>query len=290
MKLEVIEHLNSYLYPVSEIWADVDFNIRKEFFDESVTTMAQSITNLGGYYTGLQEPILIQPWSEQSHFKIPAGFTARVITGHRRFAAVKVLRWEYIPARLADTDLTEHDAKLLNYTENVERKDLNMIEEARGLMHLFPHGESCQVMAREIQKSEEWVKRRLVLLKFPLDVQTYFESGRLVQKDLDILRPHVSDVEKIRQMALKLIDAKTVTNHKRRQVLRELTADKKPSKTHPRRSKHEIADMIAYMTLDHGLRGLPVRVAAWCAGTITTEALKKDIASSKGAVNESNRD
>jgi hypothetical protein len=61
-----------------------------------------------------------------------------LVAGHRRYTAVtRYLKWTSHPASVR-TGLTERQARMLNFTENLERKDLNMLEEARWIGSYFP--------------------------------------------------------------------------------------------------------------------------------------------------------
>ena len=48
--------------------------------------------------------------------------------------------------------LSDHEARMLNFVENLERKDLNLLEEARALGRLYPEGVSLRVAAAEIKR------------------------------------------------------------------------------------------------------------------------------------------
>ena len=82
----------------------------------------------------------------------PAGFDYRWLAGHRRFKAVETfLKWPCIPSMIRP-GLSDHEARMLNFIENLERKDLNVLQEARALGRLYPEGISLRVAAKEIKR------------------------------------------------------------------------------------------------------------------------------------------
>ena len=270
--LEELSQYKTYLVPISEIWIDSGFNVRDPFLPEAVRSLAQSISDNGGHPLGLMYPLIIQPWTQQP------GFNYKLLAGFRRMAAVKQLRWTSVPCKVMPDDLSKFEADKINYIENLERKDLNIVEEARGIQKLFPHGESIKEIAREIRRDMEWVRRRVLLLQMPVEVQKHFESGRLAQSDLNELIPWVSDPLTVISIAKRILDSKLKPPEERKRVKNELFQARKRNPHHVRRTKAEISDMISYLWgRKPPISGLPTRILAWCAGSITTEELKRDI-------------
>ena len=128
-----------FALPLSSIYYDADFNCRGQFTLESVSELAESIRQKGGgvELRGLDFPVVVQPTAEVVG-TVPSGFDYRLIAGHRRFRAVEFfLKWADIPAMVRH-ELTGYQARLLNFTENLERKDLNMLQEAIALEASVP--------------------------------------------------------------------------------------------------------------------------------------------------------
>jgi ParB family chromosome partitioning protein len=234
--------------------------------------MAQSISDNGGHPLGLMYPLIIQPWTKQP------GFNYKLLAGFRRMAAVRQLHWTSVPCKVMPDDLSKFEADKINYIENLERKDLNIVEEARGIQKLFPHGESVKEIAHEIRRDTEWVRRRVLLSQMPIEVQKHFESGRLVQSDLNKLTPWVSDPFTVISIAKRILDSKLKPLEEQRKVKNELFQARKRNLRHPRRTKAEMSDMISYLWGQKPpISGLHTRILAWCSGSITTEELKRDI-------------
>lgn len=263
--MKELSQYKTYAILVSDIWVDPKFNCRDTFLPDTVRKLADSIVA-----DGLQYPVVVRP--REPTDDLPHQY--QLVAGFRRFAAFKLLKRVEIPAMVTDADISDFEAHKLNLLENLERKDLNILEEARGIRHIFPNGESDGVIAKELGRTPPWVHRRTALLELPIEVQYMIASERLVQNELDwlisLLRHH--DEEVILRKAQELLDAK------RTGKMRKFVRENRVGRTVPdtRRTKSQIADMISFM-FSLGVSGLPTRVAAWCAGTISDEELKSDL-------------
>ncbi len=261
--MEALAEYNAYPIPMTQVWVDPEFNCRGRFTPESVTSLAQDIR-----HSGLQFPVIVQPWNRNP------GYCYRLVAGFRRFAACRLLHAAEIPAMVTDKDISEFDAHKLNLIENLERKDLNILEEAQGIKKLFPLGETPGEIAKELKRPRPWVYRRLGLLDLPHGVQLMFASDRLAQSDLDIVLAYRGDPEAAQKAAVRLLEARRESPVQTRIVRRQLQKGRRVADS--RRKKAEITEMIDRM-FQMGLDGLPTRVAAWCAGTIPTETLLSDL-------------
>jgi|SRR5215831_7206355 len=107
--------------PVEMIYSDDNMNCRGRIAPYDVLELARSIEK-----SGLLSPIAVQPYDS-----VP-GFRYRIILGHRRHKAFQVLKRETIPCVVKD-GLTEVQVRILNLQENIERKDLNVLQEAHAI-------------------------------------------------------------------------------------------------------------------------------------------------------------
>ena len=127
---------------MAAIYYDAAFNCRGEFTLQSVKELADSIAQAGRLIC----PVAVQPWTNEP------GFEYRLIVGHRRFRAVtEFLKWTEIPAYICE-GLSDHDARMLNLVENLQRKSLNILEEARAIQNLYPKGSSVREAATELKQ------------------------------------------------------------------------------------------------------------------------------------------
>lgn len=172
---------------------------RREFSDESIRELASTLDK-----EGLLQPIVVR---EQ-------GDKYEIIAGERRYRAAKHLGWEKIPAIINNMD--EAQAASLALIENLQREDLNPIDEAQAYNNLMKLNNLTQTaLAQNIGKSQSYVANKMRLLKLSPKVQSYLASGEisprhgrclvgLTQKDqgrvLDEILANnlnVSDTEKI---------------------------------------------------------------------------------------------
>lgn len=136
---------------------------RKVFDDDKIQELADSIA-LHGVFT----PILIK--------KSVQGY--ELITGERRLRASKLAGKKTIPAILMDFD--DQQMMEIALLENIQREDLNAIEEALGYEKLIKKiGYTQEELANRIGKSREHVANLLRLLKLPESVQNYVVTKQL---------------------------------------------------------------------------------------------------------------
>ena len=260
MNLPELEQYKAYSIPTGAIYYDAEFNCRGEFTLQSVKELADSIAQAGRLIC----PVAVQPWREA------AGFDYRLIVGHRRFRAVTTfLKWTEIPAYVCE-GLSDHEARMLNLVENLQRKSLNILEEARAIQGLYPKGTSVRHAAAELKQPIRWVHIRVRLLRMPDAIQQKAAAGLLSAANLETLAGIESADEQI-SAAGKIVEARQRGKGKFLPGL---------NKTYKRRAgtrrSEEINRMIERM-LAAGINGLPTRVAAWCAGRIPDEDLWREI-------------
>jgi ParB family transcriptional regulator, chromosome partitioning protein len=127
---------------------------------------------------GLLHPIIVRPTR--------GGF--EIVAGHRRFFACKLLRWKAITVHVKE--LSDKDAFEIQLVENIQRRTLNSVEEARSFkLYVSEYGwGGVTQLAYAIMKSEQYVSSRIQLLNLPEDVLQKIESEELkVSHALEIL-------------------------------------------------------------------------------------------------------
>jgi len=127
---------------------------RKQFDEEGLKELSQSIRSCG-----ILNPLTVR--------LSPGGY--ELVAGERRRRAAKLAGLRELPCILVDVN-TE-DASLMALVENLQRRDLDFIEEAQGLSRLIrTFGLSQEEAARRIGKSQSAVANKLRLLRLPPDV------------------------------------------------------------------------------------------------------------------------
>ncbi len=139
------------------------FQPRKEFTAEALQELADSIKA-----QGIIQPLVVRPR--------PDGF--ELIAGERRWRAAQQLGWKEVPAIVREAD--DRAALELALIENLQRENLNPLEEAQGYAELVGKFLLRQEdVAAKVGKSRVAVANALRLLKLPSEVQAFLRDGRL---------------------------------------------------------------------------------------------------------------
>ena len=142
------------------------FNPRKDFRKEDLAELADSIRQ-----KGLVQPIIARPDPEvSSQFEI--------VAGERRWRAAQMAGLHQVPVIVRDLD--DREVLELAIIENVQRADLNAIEEAGGYRELIERFQYTQEQLAEIiGKSRSHVANTLRLLRLPERVQQMVQGGKI---------------------------------------------------------------------------------------------------------------
>ncbi|HEV7158321.1 MAG TPA: ParB/RepB/Spo0J family partition protein [Caulobacteraceae bacterium] len=139
---------------------------RRNFDPEGLRELAESIRE-----RGLIQPILVRPLDG-------AASEYQIVAGERRWRAAQLAGLHQIPAivrHLGDLEVIE-----LAVIENVQRSDLNALEEARGYAVMVKRfNRSHEAIAGIVGKSRSHVANTLRLMRLPDRVQAHLEGGRL---------------------------------------------------------------------------------------------------------------
>jgi ParB family chromosome partitioning protein len=136
---------------------------RKQFDDEKIEELAKSIE-----IHGVLQPIMVRK----------AGMGYEIVAGERRWRAARKAGLKQIPCIVRE--VTDEQNMLIALIENMQREDLNAIEEAQGLERMINHFELTQEeVSKSVGKSRSYVTNALRLLKLPSAVQEMVTDGRL---------------------------------------------------------------------------------------------------------------
>lgn len=142
------------------------FQPRKTFADEDLADLANSIRE-----KGVLLPILVRPIAgEAGQFEI--------VAGERRWRAAQLAKLHEVPVVVRE--LSDAESLELAIIENVQRADLNAIEEAAAYQELIERFDYTQEkLATEVGKSRSHIANILRLLKLPDSVKTLVRDGKL---------------------------------------------------------------------------------------------------------------
>ena len=137
---------------------------RKIFDQTEIQELAQTISE-----HGLLQPSVVREFRPGEY---------EIIAGERRFRAVKLLQWEKIPAIVEK--MTDAESASLALIENLQRQDLNPIEEAEGYERLMKQfGLTQEQVSKRVVKSRSAVANALRLLALPTEVRTMVSEGEI---------------------------------------------------------------------------------------------------------------
>jgi ParB family chromosome partitioning protein len=137
---------------------------RREFAEGELLELQQSLQA-----SGLLQPISVRPRGDGKF---------ELIAGERRFRAASRLGWSTIPAVIRD--VSDEQLLSLALVENLQREDLNPIEEAEGYRQLISEfGLAHQQVAQAVGKDRSTVTNALRLLALPEQVQRLVRDGSL---------------------------------------------------------------------------------------------------------------
>ena len=139
---------------------------RKTFDDEKLNDLTNSIKE-----RGIIQPIVVRPSKSQDE-------KFEIIAGERRWLAAKKANLDSVPVVILNVD----DEKSLEFAivENVQRQDLNSIEEAKGYQKLIDEfNYNQEKLSKFIGKSRSYIANSLRLLSLSPDVIEYMEKGTL---------------------------------------------------------------------------------------------------------------
>ena len=136
---------------------------RTDMGETGIAELADSISKVG-----LLQPIVVRP----------LGDAYQIIAGERRWRACRVAGLERVPVRLLTT--TEAESLEIALIENLQREDLNPIEEARGYRRLLTEHQMTQAeLADKVSKSRSTITNALRLLDLPEEVQDLVFQGKV---------------------------------------------------------------------------------------------------------------
>lgn len=136
---------------------------RTHFDPRSLDELAASIRKYG-----ILQPLVVRPQAD--HFEL--------VAGERRLRAARIAGLTEVPAVVRELD--DEDHLQIALIENVQRADLNAIEEARGYLQLMDaFGLSQQDVAARIGKSRPYIANKIRLLQLPEELQLRLVQGEL---------------------------------------------------------------------------------------------------------------
>ncbi|NQY41740.1 MAG: ParB/RepB/Spo0J family partition protein [Legionellales bacterium] len=211
---------------------------RNKIAEESLQELSQSIRS-----QGIIQPIVVRKLDANKY---------EILAGERRWTAAKLLGMETVPVIIKDID--DKDALALALVENLQREDLNPIEEARALEQLIEEFSLTHLQAGEtVGKSRAVVSNLIRLLSLHKTVQEHLENGDIEMGHARALLSleHDSQIKFTRLIVEKKLTVREVENRVRNIDVNFKSVAK---------SKIISEDIIKYQTKFVSILGLPVEI------------------------------
>ena len=139
---------------------------RKYFKDEALEELSDSIKEYG-----VLQPIILRD----------DGKSYTIIAGERRYKAAKLAGLEKIPAIIRTMDSCE--VALIALVENIQREDLNFLEEARAYKRLMDDFGLTQIeIAEKMNKKQSTISNKIRLLSLPDEIQSSILENKLTER------------------------------------------------------------------------------------------------------------
>lgn len=205
--------------PVAAIGAN-HYQPRKEFRPDELKELADSIRA-----TGLLQPITVRATPNRDRYEL--------VAGERRLRAIRSLGWERVPAIVRDYD--DRTMLTLALVENLQREDLNPIEEAEGYARLSgDFGLTQNEIAELVGKDRSTIANLLRVLQLPASVRHMLERGDLT---LGHARPLLAldDATLIENVAKEAVDHGLSVRAVEERIRHDAPKPDKPTRGRPRK-------------------------------------------------------
>jgi len=214
---------------------------RRHFDEAALEELAASIGA-----RGVIQPVIVRPL---------AGGRYQLVAGERRWRAAQKAQLHEIPALVRD--LSERDVTALALIENIQREDLNPVEEARAYQRLAEREDLTQAeIARMVDKSRSHVANLQRLLSLPEAVLDHVEAGRL---DMGHARALVGR-EDAAALAQRAVEQKLSVRDVEKLARKGEAKGRRQARES--RGPGDDADIAAVQNHLEEFLGLPVRIAA----------------------------
>ncbi len=196
---------------------------RKEFDEKALSELSKSIEK-----NGVIQPILVRPVT---------GGAYQIVAGERRWRAARMAGLTEVPVVIRE--MSDEDAAVFALIENLQREDLNPVEEAEGIRSLIEEfGMTQEEAADRVGKSRTAVTNTLRLLKLPANILSMVAKGKITAGHARALIS-LEDEGEMMRIANAVTDNNLTVREVEKIVKTSLAGEKsKPSKREKKRDKY----------------------------------------------------
>ncbi len=215
---------SSVMLPIGDIEPDRG-QPRTKFTEEALAELEASIREFG-----VLQPLLVRPMSDGTY---------KIVAGERRWRAARRAELKEVPVIIKS--LTDAEAAAIALIENLQREDLNPIEEAAGIKKLIEeYGYTQEEASEKLSKSRPAITNALRLLALPKDVAKMVEEGVLSAGHARALLG-LDDEQQISDIAVEIVE-KQLSVRQTEQLVKALKKPKKASA--PKKSRDKFYDEV----------------------------------------------
>ncbi len=179
---------------------------RKEFFNDSLKELSASIKHYG-----ILQPLSVRKIGKEKY---------ELVAGERRLKAAKLANLATVPVILQDK-LDDKGSAVLAIIENLQREDLNFIEEAKGYLHLIEdHGFTQKDLAKKIGKNQSTIANKIRLLRLDEGILRKIMGNGLTERHGRALLKLPDD--ELREMTLDQVIAQDFNVKRTEDLVREI--------------------------------------------------------------------
>ena len=205
--------------PIEEILPN-PYQPRKSFNKSSLEELSDSIKSYG-----ILQPINVRKVGSKNY---------ELVAGERRLRAAKIAGLQEIPAMVIE--IVEQDSAIIALIENLQREDLNFLDEAEGYMSLIKdHGLTQEELAKKVGKNQSTIANKLRLLRLSEDIKATLLDHNLTERHARALL-RIPD-EKTQKKILKSIIKKSLNVKKTEEMIDKLIDEIAVDKEDPRKRR-----------------------------------------------------
>ncbi len=248
---------------LNEVLCDEEFNCREKINPQTVVELGQDIEQ-----NGLTQPVIVMTLEgapPEEAERATEGQKYKLIIGFRRFKAHTVMQLKTIKCIIKPYMPIDRQI-ILNLSENLQRVDLNILEEAKSLQPLKNMGYSQQRVMDALSKKRGWVQTRFMLLDLPEPIQQEAANGFLTHahiRDIYSMDNAEDMFAAVRRIKDHMLEGRSASSLQIKGKRKQKSIDQKKL-----RNKTEIFEMMNAIKDQAGYSDM-TRVLAWCAGEIS---------------------
>ena len=255
--LEEISATSAVKLKINEIEPNRD-QPRKEFDETALSELADSIAQ-----HGIIQPLLVRPLSDGAY---------QLVAGERRWRAARLAGLSEVPVVIRE--LSDSEAMEIALIENLQREDLNPIEEAQGLKLLIDtYGLTQEECADRVGKSRPAIANSLRLLGLSEYILDLVKDGTISSGHARALLP-LGDEQKMHDLAQEIISKELSVRETERAVKLLLKGTSKVEKRPKKRDKYyDEVELALSQAMGRKIKVLPGKGQR---GTLEIEFFSKD--------------